>query len=424
VIGLLSWMPPTFSSEWSLILPGAGAGSAVNLESIGQASSTVSSPYTNSALDPRINYKAIAESPPVLAAAAKRVGMTERRFGRPRIKTVDQTALLHFRIGGPTPSAARDKARALYTALQEQLERLRDDEAARREAGMQRMLGGFGRKLQHTQQQILDYQSAAGLVSVDQFEELALAVEAMRRTRAELRAAQRGAARQVEHLAGALGVTAAQAADALLLRADPLFQRLLGDYAAPAAKLAELSLKLGPKHPELVQERDRRETARAALLERARQLVDEADMGTLGLLMLEPNDHRGDLFRELIAMAAKQAGMRSQIVELSNQITEMERRLEASTDDAATLADLQRTHQVATAVFTTALARQDIGKADLFASYPLVQLLAEPTLPERPDSLYLRLALAGGALASLLVTVGLALLWIRKPYLRRILKNA
>ena len=98
--------------------------------------------------------------------------------------------------------------------------------------------------------------------------------------------------------------------------------------------------------------------------------------------------------------------------------------LERSTTDASKLEDLKRKHQVATAVFTTALAKVDIGKSDHFSSYPLVQLLAEPSVPEKPETLDRKLALLGGVAGSLLSLFGIILLWVRKPYLQRQLKNA
>jgi uncharacterized protein involved in exopolysaccharide biosynthesis len=91
---------------------------------------------------------------------------------------------------------------------------------------------------------------------------------------------------------------------------------------------------------------------------------------------------------------------------------------------ASELADLLRDHRVAEAVFSSALARIDTNKQDPFASYPLVQTLAEPSLPRLPASPSLIIALAGAMAATILVLLGFALLWLRQPILNRLLAKA
>ena len=115
--------------------------------------------------------------------------------------------------------------------------------------------------------------------------------------------------------------------------------------------------------------------------------------------------------------------MAAQIANLKKNINSQARFLEESTTDVSALEDLKRKHQAATAVLTTALAKLDIGKSDRFSSYPLVQLLAKPTRPEKPDSLGRNLALIGGPGGTLFTFIGLLLLWKRKPYLQTLLKH-
>ncbi|MGD8912526.1 MAG: exopolysaccharide biosynthesis protein, partial [Candidatus Thiodiazotropha sp.] len=90
-IGLfVALIPVSYSSKWDLILPGSGSGLAVSLESVGQASANAASPYTSHSIDPKVNYKALAENASVLQAAAAELGMSMAEFGKPRIKLVDQ----------------------------------------------------------------------------------------------------------------------------------------------------------------------------------------------------------------------------------------------------------------------------------------------------------------------------------------------
>ncbi|MCB1808303.1 MAG: exopolysaccharide biosynthesis protein, partial [Candidatus Competibacteraceae bacterium] len=102
----------------------------------------------------------------------------------------------------------------------------------------------------------------------------------------------------------------------------------------------------------------------------------------------------------------------------------LEERLHQNVQTSSTLTDLQRKHQVATAVFTSALAKLDLGKTDPFASYPLVQTLALPSQPAGPDTLKRKLALLGAVVGSLSTLIGLGLAWQRQAFFRKILKNA
>ncbi len=414
--------PTTFTSTWALILPGSGTGHAVSLDSVGQANATVSSPYTSHSVDPKVNYKAIATSEPVLAAAAASLGMKPGEFGKPRIKLVDQTAMINFRVTGGSPEQARDKSRALYEALQAELERLRSDELDRRETGIRDMLSGFSDKLRDAQQRILDYQAQAQIVSMQQFNELALGLERSRVQVRDLKARRAGIEGQIAALNESLDSGPQQAVAMLDLQQDPLFRELAQHWADASARLVSSRTRWGRNHQKVVDVREEERDLRKALFQRAASLAPAIEHNTTRLLA---QGHAGpELFRRLVELHAEQAGLEREIVSLEEAIVAQEEQLERGTTDASNLEDLQRRHQVATAVFTTALAKVDIGKSDRFSSYPLLQLLAEPTLPEKADTLGRNLALLGAGAGSLFTLLGLTLLWIRKPFFRKILKSA
>jgi len=60
---------PVYTSNWAIILPGAGSGVSVNLPEIGQASSSSSSPFGGSSMDPRANYQFLVTNESVLKEA-------------------------------------------------------------------------------------------------------------------------------------------------------------------------------------------------------------------------------------------------------------------------------------------------------------------------------------------------------------------
>ncbi|MBD3624763.1 MAG: hypothetical protein HUJ24_05165, partial [Rhodobacteraceae bacterium] len=76
---------------------------------------------------------------------------------------------------------------------------------------------------------------------------------------------------------------------------------------------------------------------------------------------------------------------------------------------------------VAGAVFASAMARSQTSQVELFASYPLVQVLENPSLPEQPSSPKRKLAVAAGLAATLFLLMGLTLGWIRQPVIDRLL---
>ena len=93
-------------------------------------------------------------------------------------------------------------------------------------------------------------------------------------------------------------------------------------------------------------------------------------------------------------------------------------------EQAARLADLLRDLRVAEAVFSSALAQLDTNKSDPFASYPLVQTLEAPSLPRAASPPSALLVTLGAIAASMVLTIGFLLLWLRQPIIRKLLPNA
>lgn len=181
-IAFIAVAPVTYTTSWTMTLPGTGSGLSVNFESIGQASTSANSSYSSSSLDPKVNYRAIAESPAVLERAASTVDMHPDDYGKPKIKLTDQTALIALQTSAPSAKAALARANAHIDAFNEVIEQLRNDEQARREAVIRRSLETYDRTLKETQRKLLEFQSNSGLVSMEQFKELTLSVEALKDT--------------------------------------------------------------------------------------------------------------------------------------------------------------------------------------------------------------------------------------------------
>lgn len=417
----LAYTPTKYVSKWTLILPGAGAGALVSLDSIGQASSSSSSPYLSSAIDPRENYKALSMSQVLLNAAAKTVNITPSSMGKPKLKLPSQTGLMQLSINSTTAIDAQNKAWAHYHSLQALLSQLRTDEIKQRESGVKMSLVGFASKLSQSQAKILDFQSQNGLVSLDQFKELALIIERLRHSKVTMTSKLQGVIASQKMLELHLSLNAKQAADLLKLKNDQIYQQLLVIYTQATSKLAEISGRYGAKHPQIVTQVQQQKALFVAMKKRCFIILGYHDDKLMLLLSADDIDGRALLMQQLLSLATEAEGLFHEIRSLSEQISQWDNRLSHSNDDAAKLEDLHREHQVATAVFTSALAKMDIGKADIYSAYPLLQLLSAPTLPEKSNKLSTILVLLGGIIASIFTLAGLGIMWVRKPILQKIL---
>ncbi|MEZ9597033.1 exopolysaccharide biosynthesis protein [Shewanella sp. 10N.261.52.F9] len=413
--------PSRYVSQWTLILPGAGAGAHVSLDSVGQANSSTNSPYASSAIDPRVNYKSIGTSKSLINAAAETLALTAGEFGTPKLKLPSQTGIMQFSIKANSAKAAQQKAWAHYHSLQAILSALRSDEIEQREDAIRVGMASFANKVNHTQEKLLKFQSEHGLVSLDQFKELALTMERLRHSKVNLVSELQGVKASQKMLEIHLSLTPKQAAGLLTLKNDQLFQQLLISYTRVTASLAEYRSRFGQRHPKVVTYRDEQTSILRALSKRCKVLLGYTDKRLMLMLSADDLDGRAQLMQQLLTLNTEAEGLRHQIDTLSKQIHDWDHRFTDSNDDAAKLEDLQREHQVATAVFTSALAKMDIGKADIYAAYPLLQLMAAPSLAEEPDNLLVLLALVGGVFASISLIAGMGMLWIRKPILQKIL---
>lgn len=424
VLLYIFFSPSRYSSTWTLILPGAGAGAVVSLDSVGQANSSVSSPYLSSAIDPRINYKSIASSKTLLNAAAKTMNIKNSEFTNPKLKLPNQTGLMQFSIKSTTAEDAQQRAWAHYHSLQALLSQLRNDEVQQREDAIRVGMASFANKVSLTQNKLLEFQSEHGLVTLDQFKELALTMERLRHNRVNLESEYQGVVASQKMLEIHLSLSPKQAAGLLTLKNDQLFQQLLISYTNVTATLTEYSSRYGKRHPQVVTHTGEQKAILSALTKRCRVLLGYTDKRLMLMLSADDLDGRAQLMQQLLTLDTKAKGLKRQIGSLSQQIHDWDHRLYDSNDDAAKLEDLQREHQVATAVFTSALAKMDVGKADIYSSFPLVQLMSAPTLADSKDRLAILLALVGGVAASISIIAGMGMLWIRKPMLQKILTNA
>ncbi|WP_299570517.1 exopolysaccharide biosynthesis protein [uncultured Shewanella sp.] len=413
--------PTQYVSKWVLILPGAAAGSSLSLDSLGQASTSSMSPYMSSAIDPRENYKAISMSTLLMQSAAHYLDVPTSAINKPKLKLPSQTGLMEYSVKAASPEDAQERAWAMYRSLQNILTDLRADEIALREIGIKRGLKSYSTRVKETQNQLLDFQSERGLVTLDQFKELAITIERLRHSKVTMLAELQGLNASYFLYEKHLGISDAQAAILLKLNNDKLFQQLIEKHNAANTQYIENAGRLGTRHPMLVTLQAELDSILKSMQQRFKIIIGFQDDELLKILTVNDLDGRAEMMQEFITIASDRKATQSEVDSLTSQINTWEQRLQYSNDDAAKLADLQREHQLASAVLTSAMAKMDVGKSDIYTAYPMLQLLSAPSLPSSPDKLAVILIAFGGLCASFMSLVGLSILWIRKPLLRKML---
>ncbi|KPZ72874.1 MULTISPECIES: exopolysaccharide biosynthesis protein [unclassified Shewanella] len=420
--GIFIMLTPTqYVSKWVLILPGAAAGSSLSLDSLGQASTSSISPYMSSAIDPRENYKAISMSTLLMQSAAHYLDVSASAIKKPKLKLPSQTGLMEYSIKADSPEAAQERGWAMYRSLQNILDDLRADEIALREIGIKEGLKSYSTRVKETQKQLLDFQSERGLVTLDQFKELAITIERLRHSKVTMLAELQGLNASYFLYENHLGLSDAQAAMLLKLNNDKLFQQLVEKHNTANTMYIENAGRLGARHPVLVSLKAELDSILDSMKKRFNTVIGFQDEKLLMMLTVDDVDGRAEMMQEFITLASNRKATQSEVDSLTAQINQWEQRLQHSNDDAAKLADLQREHQLASAVLTSAMAKMDVGKSDIYTAYPMLQLLSAPSLPASPDKLAIILIIFGGICASFMSLVGLSILWIRKPLLRKML---
>ncbi len=412
---LLKNSPHVYTSQWSVVLLGGSGKTAPSAPT----NPTPSSDSSQGA-DVKASYEVIATTETVNKAAAAKLGMTTDQFGKAQVVSVSGAPLLTFSITGATREEAQKKAYALQEAFQERLNQLRVQQAEEQESGFESSLGVARKRLETAQFRLSDYKVKAGLASKDQIDQLASNIESLRRLRAELVAQQQDVSIRSQRLATDLNISSQLASEAFVLRADPLFQQYIQEYSQATALLTNLGTKFGPNHPAILRETARQATAERALQDRGQLLLGRAvDATTIGRLALNSGNQptstaRETLFQTIVTNETERLGLAARVQELDRQIYLLEQRLSILAQRSSTLDALNRDMQIAEAVFSSRLSGLTADTASLYGTYPALQVVAEPTLPDTGIIPRQRPLFIAAAITSSLITAGIIALYLRK----------
>ncbi len=412
ITGYLKTAPLSYKSHTSLILPGSGASASMNLNGIGQASSYANSAFASNAVSPTETYKRLLNADRIIDAAATALGVTREDLGRPRVNLVDQTSLIHFEIAGGSPIEAQQRGEAILDAFNAELDALRSDEQQTRQDSGLGAIQEYRNSVAQTRLEIDQLQSETGLFSVSQYDQLLSQHTALSATLREQEATKIELGASVAMLEESLGIDAETAAVTLKLFADEEYRGHLRQIADHAAELSDRMAQFGESHPLVEDGRRAKSQAEAAAIDRAREMTGR-DGAELIALDIAPDGQRAALLAELVAQHSTHMGAEERLQALRQQHLQRTADLNEMAQAAAKLQDLQRDFSVAEAIFASAIARSETTKSDVYASYPLVQVLENPSLPDRPSSPNRKLAIAAGAAATVMMLIGLALAWSR-----------
>jgi uncharacterized protein involved in exopolysaccharide biosynthesis len=422
VTGYIVFSPPTFTSQMNLNLPGSANSSNISLDEIGQASTNSGNPFSSSGMSPKVIYKSFAESAHVRGMAARQLGRTGM-LAKPQIKLLDETSILQVSMTSDSPIKAQSEAKALLSALQTYLQELREDETQRKSESVRLSLNGVSDNLSKARDDVLALQKSADLVSHEQFVSRVAQAEQSRNRLSELRAEFSRKTAEAESFSALLGIDPEDAAIALKIQGDVRFSGANAELSNAMSEEASFRSKWGGRHPKVMTASQRTQAARKSVQSLAAKAGGKSSKHIIDNLVLGDSKDRAELFRRLVETAAENRGLSEQIERLETELDAQEKKIRNQLGLFAKLEDLERNHKISEAVFSSALARIDTSLQDIYASYPLLQILSEPSLPETQTSPKPLYAIAGAALGTVLILFSLLMSWIRLPLLRKILQS-
>ena len=405
---VLQFQPQSYKSSLNVILPGSSDGS-VSVPNVGNATYQNLSAFSQ---DTRATYSIIATSEPVISAAAKQLNIPLKRFSPSsyRVKLVPNTTMMTFETKAATPKEAEDKTLAIYQAFQTRLNVLRAQETLQREAGFQSALSSAQKRLEIAQKRLSDYKASSGLNSNAQVVALSSSIDQLRAQRTQLIVQEQQARTRLKELSASFNPSAQQSESASIIETDEIYKQNSKLYSDASAALVDLYSRFLPNHPSVVNMKNRRDAAYNGMLTRSQYLLGRP-ISQATLKQLNPVITNGSA-QQLITLRADLRALQSQSQETNKQIIQLEGRLKSLAKQETTLDAFTRDFKVAEAVFTSTLGKLDVGKSNVFGSYPLIQTLATPALSL--NSPIEKFVLLGASLGSLLVTTGLVTLWLRK----------
>lgn len=409
----LAFEKPSYKTSWVMLLPGTERASTINLDNIGEARSSGANAYGSVSISPKNTYKEIALSDAVINIAAKEYGVEADAFSKPRITLIDQTPAMKFTLKGESEEELVYRAKLYNNTFHATLDKLRSNEIERNFQGIEANLEEAKQRLSNARQEIVEYQSRSSIVSDEQFTRWMNDTEQLRtdRTETDVKLAQLIAT--LESSLQQLGITENQAQALLTRQANPTIAttlKILSEKLAEQASKQSIYAAENPIRKKLDREVISLTNQVRSLLNGVPNLKGINNTHLYGLL----SESNAELIKSVNSLFAQKSGLEAQRQALIDSRKLYLARVQSYTKDAATLSDLQRVHQIAEAIFSSALAKLDTSRLDIYATYPLTQLLTQPGATIKRDRLQSKLMIVASVLIYGLLALALSLIQLRK----------
>lgn len=417
VIGLLGlyliFEKPTYKTSWVLLLPGTERASTINLDNLGEARSNGGNAYGSVSISPKNTYKEIALSDAVINQAAEVYGVAAIAFSKPRITLIDQTPAMQFTLVGEEQEELSYRANLYNDVFHTTLDTLRKNEIDRNYLGIENNLAEAKARLAKARQDVVAHQTESNFISEQQFQRWMDDAELLRteKTQADIRSAQLAATLTTS--LRQLDISSAQAEALLLAISSPSIKTSLDRLSAQLTERTSHRSQFASENP--IRKKTEREVNALTQEIRAKLAkvpnIEKISDNQLFSLLSESTKQN---IQTVAAALAELDGLNAQSMALQSSQEQYQARIKAHTQDAATLSDLQRDHQIAEAIFSSALAKLDTSRLDIYATYPLTQLLTRPGATIKRDRLKSKLMIVAGILIFGMLSIAMTLAHMRK----------
>lgn len=413
---------PVYRSHMAIVIPGSGSSSSFNIDNVGQANQQTKVAFDGKGYSPLANYKIMLTGRTVLDDVGLKLGINDIDVLKPRVELRNQSSIIDIYSDSSSSPGAKAKNWAIYDSFQKDLQRLRSDEMFRRDQSIKSALDQYRLKVAETRRALVLFQENALVVSKDQMDELVKMLSEVKGVIATKKSLYKNLSSFVSQLGKDLVISPELAGKALIFQSDATLTAYWSELNDSAALIAQYSSKWGAKHPKVLAQKSRYDKAFEMLRKRSAAIVGIEIEQLLLTINVQNSPERAKLFADLMASYAKLQGIEAEIKELEQTQRNYQDKLRIYAREVAELEELEREHNLAEAVFTSAAARLEAGKSDVFASYPVVQLLQQPSQPIKARSPSKKIALIAFVLGFIIISIGVFILWQRHFLIAQVLK--
>ncbi|MEL7507899.1 MAG: GNVR domain-containing protein [Cyanobacteria bacterium J06554_1] len=321
------------------------------------------------------------------------------------VKTNAESTTISLVAEGSTPEVSQVRLNLFINAFQQRLRDLRADDVTQRTALIDQELAEVSKDLDLTGQALVTFQEQYGVVDSDeQTQTLIKSINTLSLTQGQVLADYQASSLRLENLVNRLNQTPEQAVLALQLSEDPGYQSIQAKLSALNVELLEAQSLFTDEHPQVAYLL----TQQAKLVADQQAYIVQSTSGLPGVNTSAGQTYRA-LIQEMVLTESETYGLQKQASQLADQLEQLTSRLAQMPSVHVRLQALQREYDIAQEVYKSLLTQIETNRVDAFSTYPVVQVLDQPTASTRPSGPGKRPIVVGALLASLLGSTAIVL---------------